>query len=110
MSSHHGDNSSEYEETLVMVNFEDFDCSKFLFDSEKINLKDVYGSQPHADVDGFGFKGKYETNLGSMMFFKKRQKDDSSADVDIEYVGMTSKKLKMTLTSIPVVGNSTQKK
>ena len=93
----------EYEEAIVYVKFEDFADVNFFLESKEIEIKNVEGTTPQCDVDGFRFAGTHSINLGSLLFFKKKTLPLDLSEMDL--AGSTSTTLEFSLRSIPTVQN-----
>lgn len=89
----------EYEETLVLVKFEDFSDVSFFNESNKIEITNIADSCPKCNVDNFTFSGKYSINLGTLLFFEKANLPGEQMDVAL--AGSTSTTLEFSLRSIP---------
>lgn len=100
-SSSIGGPDDEYEEALVYVRFEDFADANFFFESKEIVIHNIEGSTPRCFVDGFRFAGTHSINLGTMLFFEKKNIPGDLSEV--EFTGSTDTTLEFSLRSIPIV-------
>lgn len=89
----------EYEETLIYVKFEDFSDVSFFNESNKIEIADIEETSPKCTVDNFTFAGKYNLNLGTLLFFEKS--NIPGEQMDVVLAGSCSTTLDFSLRSIP---------
>lgn len=93
------------EETLVLVDFPDFDGTNFIASSQSVILQNMFSSQPTCVVDGIEFIGTYENTLGSRILVRKNiitvdlPEDNHPLINDI--IKLCQKRIKFILKSIP---------
>ena len=98
-NSEQGDD--EYEEAYVLVKFSDFTDVNFFMESKEIEITDIEGATPQCFIDGFRFSGTHSMNLGTLLFFEK--KNLPGDQIDVEFAGSTTTTLDFSLRSIPIV-------
>lgn len=62
------DNSSEYEEVLIYVDFPDFDNCPLINPESTINFKNITSATPSCDIGNLHFVGEHQINLGTQLF------------------------------------------
>ena len=85
----------EFEEVLVYVEFPDFDECSFLNETSQIELIGMLDPEPTCKINNLVFKGHYEINLGTQLFF-----EESSDQNNVEYAGQAVNIVKFKLSSI----------
>ena len=90
----------EYEEVLVFVKFEDFADVNFFAESSQIVISNIEECAPKCSIDGFSFAGTHNLNLGTLMFFEKKDTPDDQASVVL--AGSTNTTIDFSLRSIPI--------
>lgn len=86
--------NDEYEEILVHLTFNEFSDSTVLMNSKSVTIGGLNTPHPYAVVDGIGFSGQYEINLGTKVCM-----GNHSADL----MGISSRIVKFELKSIPEI-------
>lgn len=95
----------EYEEVLVFVKFEDFADVNFFAESNQIVISNIEECAPKCSIDGFNFAGTYNLNLGTLVFFEKKDTQDDQLSVLL--AGTTNTTIDFSLRSIPICPEST---
>lgn len=90
----------EYEEVLVFVKFEDFADVNFFAESNQIVISNIEECSPKCSIDGFSFAGTHNLNLGTLLFFEKRDTQDDQLNVVL--VGSSNTTIEFSLRSIPI--------
>ena len=90
----------EYEEVLVFVKFEDFADVNFFAESNQIVISNIEECSPKCSIDGFNFAGTHNLNLGTLMFFEKRDTEDDQLNVVL--AGSSNTTIEFSLRSIPI--------
>lgn len=90
----------EYEEVLVFVKFEDFADVNFFAESNQIVISNIEECSPKCSIDGFNFAGTHNLNLGTLMFFEKRDTQDDQLNVVL--AGSSNTTIEFSLRSIPI--------
>jgi hypothetical protein len=60
--------SDDYEEVLVYVDFPDFDACNLLNETTTVELFDICGEEPRCKIGELNFSGQHEINLGTQLF------------------------------------------
>ena len=90
----------EYEEVLVFVKFEDFADVNFFAESNQIVISNIEECSPKCSIDGYHFAGSHNLNLGTLMFFEKRDSQDDQLNVLL--AGSSNTTIEFSLRSIPI--------
>ena len=99
------DADDEYEEVLVFVKFEDFADVNFFAESNQITISNIEECSPKCSIDGFNFAGTHNLNLGTLMFFEKRDIQDD--EMNIVLAGSSNTTIDFSLRSIPISSEMT---
>ena len=91
----------EYEEALVLVKFSDITDVNFFMESKEIEINNIEGVTPQCYIEGFNFAGTHSVNLGTLLFFEKKNLPGDQSD--IEFAGSTTTTLDFSLRHIPIV-------
>jgi hypothetical protein len=94
------DDENEYEEVLIYVAFPDFDNTEYISKSSSLTISDIMSESPLCEVNKTQFIGEHRLNVGTQLFFKDGSKNVHDSDLD--YIGLSNKKLKFSIHSIPV--------
>lgn len=65
------DGEDEYEEVLVMVNFEALDGADIFKAGQQLELSGLGGPTPRCRLGELDFQGRHEYSLGTQLFFEE---------------------------------------